>query len=98
MDKLDNMLGIRINVDSAERMIARTGSNAELFQDSLPAVEVVLDALFRVETLDSTSGPRPRPKQARFQACLSRSQEHPEDNINGEVTNGESSKDGQCSV
>ena len=149
MDRLDNMLGIRIYVDSAERMIARTGSNAEWFQDNLPAVEVaaegellvestdnkgivmrhkptleklpvgaptnrvgpkpdrkqmaalsgcysvdryirtpqqVLDALFRVETLESISGPRPRSQQARFQACLSRSQEHPDDYLNGEVT------------
>lgn len=149
IDKLHDILGIRIGVDSAERMIARTGSNAEWFQDNLPAVEVaaegelliestdnkgivmrhkrpleklpvgapinrvgpkpdrkqmaslsgcysvdrhvrtpkqVLDALFHVETLESMPEPRPRPQQARFQACLSRSQEHPEDKLDGEVT------------
>lgn len=149
MAKLNNILGIRIGVDSAERIIARTGSNAEWFQDNLPAVEVaaegellvestdnkgivmrhkqtleklpvgaptnrvgpkpdrkqmaalsgcysvdrhirtpqqVLDALFQVGTLESSSAPRPRPQQARFQACLSRSQEHPEDFLNGEVS------------
>lgn len=149
MDKLENMFGIHIGVDSAERIIARTGSNAEWFQDNLPAVEVaaegellvestdnkgivmrhkpiveklpvgaptnrvgpkpdrkqmatlsgcysvdryirtpqqVLDALFQVETLESISTPRPRSQQARFQACLSRQQEHSEDNLNGEVT------------
>jgi hypothetical protein len=149
MDKLHNMLGIRIGVDSAERIIARTGTNAEWFQDNLPAVEVaaegelliestdnkgivmrhkppvekepvgaptkrvgpipdrkqmatlcgcysvdryirtpeqVLNALFHVRPLEELSEPRPRPQQRRFQACLSRSQEHPEDNLNGEVS------------
>jgi hypothetical protein len=149
MDKLYNILGIRIGVDSAERIIARTGNNAEWFQDNLPAVEVaaegellvestdnkgivmrhkraveklpvgapanrvgpkpdqkqmatlsgcysvdrhirtprqVLDALFRVETLETFSAPRPRPQQSRFQACLSRSQDHPEDYLDGEVS------------
>ena len=149
MDKLNNILGIRIGVDSAERIIARTGSNAEWFQDNLPAVEVaaegellvestdnkgivmrhkrtleklpvgaptnrvgpkpdrkqmaalsgcysvdrhirtprqVLDALFQVETLDGSSVRRPRPQQARYQACLSRCQDHPEDYLDGEVS------------
>ncbi len=149
MDKLDNMLGIRIGVDSAERMLSRTGSNAECFQDNLPAVEVadegellvestdnkgivmrhknaleqqpvgapanrvgpkpdrkqmatlcgcysvdrhvrspeqVLSALFHVETLENLCNDRPRPIQSRFQACLSRKQEHLEDSLNGEVS------------
>ena len=149
MEKLYNILGIRIGVDSAERILARTGVNAEWFQDNLPAVEVaaegellvestdnkgivmrhkpsvekqpvgaptnrvgpvsdrkqmatlsgcysvdryvrtpeqILNALFHVETLEDLSEARPRPKQSRFQACLSRSQEHPEDSLNGEVS------------
>ena len=48
--------------------------------------EQILNALFHVETLEDISEPRPRPKQSRFQACLSRSQEHPEDTLNGEVS------------
>ena len=149
MNKLHNMMGIRIGVDSAERMIARTGGSAEWFQDNLPTVEVaaegeilvestdnkgivmrhkpapeevpvgapvnrvgpkpdrkqmatlcgcysvnryvrtpeqMLDALFRVETLDSCDRDRPRPQQPRYQACLSRSQSHPDDYLNGEVS------------
>lgn len=149
MEKLHNILGICIHVDSAERILARTGTNAEWFQDNLPAVEVaaegellvestdnkgivmrhkpsveklpvgaptnrvgpipdrkqmatlcgcysvdrhirtpeqVLNALFHVETLEGLSDARPRPKQSRFQACLSRAQEHPDDSLNGEVS------------
>lgn len=149
MDKLNNILGIRIRVDSAERILSRTGNSAEWFQDHLPVVEVaaerellvestdnkgivmrhkpaiekqpvggpanrvgpvpdrkqmatlcgcysvdrhirtpqqVLDALFHVETLEELSVTRPRPSQARFQGCLSRNQEHPDDSLNGEVS------------
>ena len=134
MDKLDNILGVRIGVDSAERILARTGTNAEHFQDNLPPVEVeaegelliestdnkgivmrhkvpsvqppvgapanrvgpipdrkqmaticgcysvdrhvrtpeeVLNALFRVPTTESLPIQRPRPKQSRYQACMS---------------------------
>lgn len=149
VEKLKNIFGIDINVDSAERMIARTGTNAEWFQDNLPPVEEategellvestdnkgivmrhkqaadklpvgapvnrvgpkpnrkqmaslcgcysvdrhirtpeeVLRSLFQESTLESAVPARPRPGHRRYQACLSRSQEHPEDFLNGEVT------------
>ena len=148
MDKLHSILGIRINVDSAERILSRTGATAEIFQDNLPPVEVaaegellvqstdnkgvamrnkpaiptqpvgapanrvgpipdrkqmatlcgcysvdryvrtpaeVLDALFREETLGNVVT-RPRPKQSRYQACMSKTQQHLEDYLNGEVS------------
>lgn len=150
MDKLDDLLGIRIGVDSAERILARTGASAEVFQDNLPPVEVaeegelliestdnkgivmrhkpsvektpvgapsgrvgpipdrkqmatlsgcysvdrytrtpgeVLDALFHEPSLEDVEKvKRPRPKQARYQACLTQVQGHQEDTLNGEVS------------
>jgi hypothetical protein len=149
MDKLDNILGVRIGVDSAERILTRTGSSAEWFQDNLPATEVavegellvqstdnkgivmrhkppidklpvgapairvgpkpdrkqmatlsgcysvdryirtpeqILSALFHIETLEDLPRSRPRPRQCRFHACLSRPQDHEEDSLNGEVS------------
>jgi hypothetical protein len=149
MDKLHSILGIRVAVDSAERILARTGANAEYFQDNLPAVEVaaegelliestdnkgivmrhkpkvapkpvgapanrsgpipnrkqmaticgcysvdrwvrtpeeVLRALFRQPSIELSTEKRPRPVQARYQACMSRTQEHAEDSLDGEVS------------
>ncbi len=149
MDKLDSILGVRIAVDSAERILARTGANAEHFQDNLPAVEVadegelliestdnkgivmrnkpkvekqpvgapanrtgpvpdrkqmaaicgcysvdrwirtpddVLRSLFHEPTLENDTAKRPRPIQSRYQACMSRPQEHVEDSLDGEVS------------
>lgn len=53
MDKLHNMLGIRVAVDSAERILARTGANAEYFQDNLPAVEVAAEGELLIESTDN---------------------------------------------
>ena len=50
----------------------------------------VLEALFREpkldEMFDEILRKRPRPIQSRYQACLSRDQEHPEDWLDGEVS------------
>jgi len=53
MDKLDNILGVRIGVDSAERILARTGTNAEHFQDNLPPVEVEDEVELLVQSTDN---------------------------------------------
>lgn len=53
MDKLDNILGVRIGVDSAERILARTGANAEHFQDNLPPVEVEAEGELLVVSTDN---------------------------------------------
>lgn len=149
VEKLHRFLGISVVVDSAERILERTGENAEHFQDNLPTVDPasegellvestdnkgivmrrpstlekqpvgapanrsgpkpdrkqmatvcgcysvdsyvrtpkeVLNALFRDTKLDDMPIKRPRPQQARYQACMSRTQEHPEDTLNGEVS------------
>ncbi len=46
----------------------------------------VLNALFHVESLESSSIDRLRPQQRRYQSCLSKTQEHLEDTLNGEVS------------
>ncbi len=48
--------------------------------------EEVLQALFRENQLDDKPIQRPRPKQSRYQACLTRSQDHPDDTLDGEVS------------
>jgi len=53
LDKLDNILGVRIGVDSAERILARTGTNAEHFQDNLPPVEVEDEVELLVQSTDN---------------------------------------------
>ena len=53
MDKLDNILGVRIGVDSAERVLTRTGNNAEYFPDNLPPVEVEAEGELLVESTDN---------------------------------------------
>lgn len=149
VDKLQRIFGIAVAVDSAERILERTGANAEHFQDNLPIVDAaaegeflvestdnkgivmrrkpsvapkpvgapanrsgpipnrkqmatvcgcysidpfvrtpedVLDALFRENKLQEVLPKRPRPKQARYQACMSCDQAHPEDHLNGEIS------------
>lgn len=149
VDKLHRIFGIAVAVDSAERILKRTGANAEHFQDDLPILEAeaegellvestdnkgivmrrplsvapkpvgapadrsgpisnrkqmatvcgcysvdrfvrtpveVLDALFRDTNPRDVSPKRPRPQQARYQACMSCDQAHPEDSLNGEIS------------
>lgn len=53
MEKLHAILGIRVPVDSAERIIARTGANAEHFHGDLPPVEVAAEGELLVESTDN---------------------------------------------
>lgn len=46
----------------------------------------VLKALFRERKETDEPDHRPRPKQSRYQACLTRTQEQPDDTLVGEVT------------
>lgn len=53
MEKLHTILGIRVPVDSAERILARTGANAENFHFDLPPIEVADEGELLVESTDN---------------------------------------------